>query len=60
MSEEKEVKELRLVIRDDEMDMEQGDLSYVEILGLLDLARIRVERNLKKFWDNDEEGKEWI
>ena len=48
-------KELQLIVRDEDMDMHSNGLSYVEILGLLDLARIRVERNIHLHWDSEDE-----
>jgi hypothetical protein len=58
MSKIEEVKELRLTIEGSKIKLSQSNLSYVEIVGLLDLATIQVKRQVDDFYNDDKDNKD--
>ena len=58
MSKIEKVKELRLTIEGSKIKLSQSNLSYVEIVGLLDLATMQVKRQVDDFYYDDEEDKD--
>ena len=55
MSKIGKVKELRLTIEGSKIKLSQSNLSYVEIVGLLDLATMQVKRQVDDFYNDDED-----
>ena len=58
MSKIEKVKELRLTIEGSEIKLGQSNLSYVEIVGLLDLATMQVKKQVDDFYNDDEDDKD--
>ena len=58
MSKIEKVKELRLTIEGSKIKLSQSNLSYVEIVGLLDLATMQVKRQVDDFYNDDEDDKD--
>ena len=58
MSKIEKVKELRLTIEGSEIKLGQSNLSYVEIVGLLDLATMQVKKQVDDFYFDDEDNKD--
>ena len=58
MSKIEKVKELRLTIEGSKIKLSQSNLSYVEIVGLLDLATMQVKKQVDDFYNDDEDDKD--
>ena len=58
MSKIEKVKELRLTIEGSKIKLGQSNLSYVEIVGLLDLATMQVKKQVDDFYNDDEDDKD--
>tara|TARA_B110000285_G_scaffold51966_1_gene59140 strand:+ start:272 stop:442 length:171 start_codon:yes stop_codon:yes gene_type:complete len=55
MSKIEEVKVLKLTIKDNKINMTQKNLSFIEVLGVLELANVQVNEYINESNNNDKD-----